>query len=357
MAARKAETFVVPRRAISRRASWRGLRLALLVCGLGLLLRSDFRVEAQDAARPPVDRDAVWRMIFARPEAIPAPPDNSSTPEKIALGAELFRDKRLSGAGNRACVSCHRPEHSFTDGLPRAEGLDGRLLRRNTLTLYDLAWGKSFYWDGRASTIEAQARIPLLHANEMAGDFAVIAERLSADRSMAARFAAAFPDSPQVSEATILKALGAYERSLIAPETRFDRWVKGEDAALSPQEKAGFAIFVGKGGCVACHGGWRFTDDRFHDIGLHDDDPGRGAVEGGVPGLAAFKTPTLRQLTHTAPYMHNGSMRSLDAVLDHYTGGLDKRPSLAANVVRDLKLSGEERRALVAFLQSLSGEP
>lgn len=296
-------------------------------------------------------------MIFARPDAMPAPPDNPETPEKVRLGFELFRDKRLSGAGNRACASCHRPERSFTDGLARAEGLDGKALKRNTLTLYDLAWGKSFYWDGRAASLEEQARIPLLHPNEMAGDVAVIVERLAADAAMKAQFAAAFPEGPAISESAILKALAAYERSLVAPETRFDRWVRGDNAALDTREKAGFAIFVGKGGCVACHGGWRFTDDRFHDIGLRDDDPGRGAVPGGVPGLAAFKTPTLRQLTHTAPYMHNGSVRSLDAVLDHYTGGLEKRPSLAANIVRNLKLDAAERQALVAFLQSLSGAP
>jgi len=309
---------------------------------------------AEDATRGPVDRDAVWRMIFARPGEIPSPPGNPSTSEKVALGELLFRDTRLSGAGTRACASCHQPEHAFTDRKSTAEALDGHALRRNTPTLYGLAWGKLFYWDGRAPSLEAQARFPMLHPDEMAGDFALMAGRLSGDSDMAGRFKAAFPSDPAITETSILQAIGAYVRSLVPPATRFDKWVEGDDTALTADEKKGFSIFAGKAGCVACHGGWRFTDDRFHDIGLPDADPGRGAIEGGVPGLAAFKTPTLRELTKTAPYMHNGALRSLDAVLDHYAGGRVERPSLAANMVRDLKLDPAERRALVAFLQTLS---
>lgn len=150
-----------------------------------------------------------------------------------------------------------------------------------------------------------------------------------------------------------MKALAAYEASLVSPPTRFDRWVEGDDAALDATEKDGFAIFVGKGGCVSCHGGWRFTDDQFHDIGLLTDDPGRAGIATGNGGIAAFKTPGLRLVSKTGPYMHDGSKATLADVVQHYAGGLTVRPSLAPNVVRDLRLDARERAVLIAFLRTL----
>jgi len=298
----------------------------------------------------PVGRDALWRSIFARPSAAAA---DALEAERQALGAALFSDPRLSGTGERSCASCHRPEQGYSDGLPRAQGNDGESLKRNTPHLYNLATATSFYWDGREPTLEAQARGPLHAANELAIDTGKTVSELSADPGMAARFAAAFPGEPQIDETRIIAALAAYERSLLSPETRFDAWVRGDDAALDATEKQGFAIFVGKGGCVSCHGGWRMTDDQFHDIGLASDDPGRGAIPGGAPGIPGFKTPGLRMVGSTAPYMHDGSLATLDDVVGHYAGKLAKRPSLAPNLVRDLELGPAERAALVAFLKTL----
>lgn len=312
-------------------------------------------VSAEEAV-PPASRDAVWRSIFARDETLPDKVRNATSHEKIALGHDLFRDPRLSGDGQRACSSCHEPGRAFTNGLATAKGLGGEDLRRNVPHLYNLAWSTNYFWDGRAASLEEQARQPITAADEMAADFPAITVRLGADPAMSARFAAAFSDAPVISEANILAALAAYERSLVSPQTRFDLWVAGDEGALSAHELQGFRLFVGKAGCVACHGGWRLTDDAFHDIGLSGDDPGRGAVAGGVPGLAAFKTPGLRELRHTAPYMHDGSLVTLRAVVDHYAGHLDKRASLDPNVVRDLVLDEKEKSALVAFLESLSGE-
>ena len=153
-----------------------------------------------------------------------------------------------------------------------------------------------------------------------------------------------------------MDALAAYERSLVSPMTRFDSWVAGNDDALDKQELRGFEIFVGKGGCVSCHGGWRFTDNGFHDIGMPGVDLGRGAIAGPMQGLPQFKTPSLREATHTAPYMHDGSLATLLDVVAHYAGGHVKRPSLAPTMVTDLALDPEERTALVAFLKSLSSE-
>jgi cytochrome c peroxidase len=145
-------------------------------------------------------------------------------------------------------------------------------------------------------------------------------------------------------------------RSLVSPPTRFEAWIGGEAEALRPAEVRGFGLFVGKAGCVLCHVGWRFTDDRFHDIGLPGRDGGRGAVPGGTPGLREFKTPGLRELAHTAPYMHDGSLATLEAVVRHYTGGFVARPSLATHINRKLRLSAQEKADLIAFLRTLSSE-
>lgn len=327
------------------------LAFTTLGAGLALVGAATGRV----AIAKEITREAVWRAIFARPE-IPAP--NLQEQAKIALGSELFRDVRLSGGGTASCTSCHDPERAFTDGRKTAIGPGGDVLSRNAPALYNLAWATSFFWDGRSASLVDQAKFPIENVNELAGDFPTISRRLSDDPQMSARFAAAFPGTNEgVTESSILEALAAYERSLISPKSRFDQWVEGDDTALSEQEFQGFDIFVGKAGCVSCHGGWRFTDDAFHDIGLPGSDPGRGAIRGGAPGLPEFKTPSLREVGRTAPYMHDGSLATLRDVVDHYAGGVINRPSVAATVVRDLKLSDEEKAALVAFLNTLSSEP
>lgn len=330
-----------------------GLAGAILVLALASWHLVPAAEPAAGSAEAPT-RAAVWRAIFARPDPAPVTPAEAA---RIALGYDLFRDVRLSGSGRAACASCHDPDRAFTDGRPVAVGPSGAVLTRNAPALYDLAWATSFFWDGRAQSLAEQARFPILAPDELAGDFPTITRRLSADPDMRARFGAAFPGTDGVSEDAVLAALAAYERSLISPRTRFDLWVEGDDAALTDQEQQGFAIFTGKGGCVSCHGGWRFTDDSFHDIGLpRGDDIGRGAVVPGRNGLPQFKTPSLREAAHTAPYMHDGSLATLHDVVDHYAGGLVPRPSLAPNLVRELRLSEAEKTALVAFLKTLSSE-
>ena len=320
----------------------------------GLLLASTPATEAAETDAP--ELASFWRAFFARPAggAPAAPVDNPLTPEKAALGKRLFFDTRLSSDNARACASCHDPARAFTDGRRRALARDGGDLDRNSPTLIDLAWGTSFMWDGRASSLEQQAAMPIEHAQELAGNWAGIVTSIKREPELDVAFHVAFTDRPAVQPATIVKALASYVRTIMSPPNRFDRWVAGDGAAMSSFELEGFRLFVGRAGCVACHGTWRFTDDRFHDIGLKSADPGRGAVEGGVSGLAAFKTPTLRELSLTAPYMHDGSLPTLEAVVDHYNGKHENRRSLAANMPRDLKLTSHEKAALAAFLKTLS---
>jgi cytochrome c peroxidase len=309
------------------------------------------------AAGEPAAVGEAWRALFKRQTEPPAPPDNPLTPARIALGARLFSDPRLSGNGKRSCASCHQPEHSFSDGRRRARGLHGGALRRNTPALWNLAWSRQYFWDGRAPTLEAQVVMPIAAAEEMAGNWPRIIAELAADSSLAAAFRAAFCEQAAISEATVAKALAAYVRSLTSPPTRFDAWIEGDQSQLNSREVRGFRIFTGKGGCVLCHVGWRFTDDRFHDIGLKSKDAGRGELAAGTPGLPAFKTPSLHEAVNTAPYMHDGSLPSLAAVVRHYAGGFAARPSLAPHINRALRLSPGERADLIAFLGTLSSEP
>jgi cytochrome c peroxidase len=296
-----------------------------------------------------------WRPIFKRPVGLPpAPPENPLTSDKIALGAQLFSDKRLSGNGKRACASCHQPARAFTDGRRRALSLSGTPLRRNTPALFNLAWGKQFFWDGRAPSLEMQVGMPVVDPQEMGGDWPAILSRLEGDRKLVGQFRTAFPQHAAIAREQVLQVLSAYVRSLVSPPTRFDEWIEGNGDALSPAEARGFGLFVGKAGCVLCHVGWRFTDDRFHDIGLASADPGRGAVAGGTPGLAAFKTPGLRELERTAPYMHDGSLATIGAVLSHYAGRFVDRPSLAPQIVRRPRLNAQEKADIMAFLRTLS---
>jgi cytochrome c peroxidase len=332
---------------------------AMIAAAAGLGIASANPTErSSEAALEAVFDAAQWRKAFARPEEIPAPSDNPTTPDKVALGRELFDDARLSGSNGIACSSCHQPNLSFSDGVPRRAGLAGERLARRTPPLWNLAWDLTFFWDGRAGSLEDQVSFPVENRHEMGGDLAQSAAELARDADMRARFAAVFPDAPSVTPDNIAKAVAAYERTLVSPETRFDRWVKGDDSALRADEQAGLVLFSGKAGCVACHTGWRFTDEAFHDIGLAGTlpDRGRGAVLDLPAADHAFKTPSLRERVWTAPYMHDGSIDSLEEVVAYYTERVQARPTLSADLKPVLDLTDEERAQLVAFLATLSSE-
>jgi len=334
------------------------MRKALTICLAALGLGAVVSV----AVSAPPDHPAllsVWRSIFARPDvtsaSIPTPPDNPLSPAKIELGRILFHDTRLSGDRNRSCATCHRIERGYSDGRRLGAGLNGSDLAWNVPGLSNLAWSKRFFWDGRASSLEEQSHGPILNPNEMAGNWPEITRRLLRDPGLTALFTEAFPDAASsgapVTPQRIVEALAAYQRTLVSPPTRFDRFIAGDPEALTGIEQQGFSLFVGRAGCVACHGGWRFTDDRLHDIGL----PVSPNPDTGQPSTA-FKTPGLRELTHTAPYFHDGSKATLEEVIEHYNNGFVRRPELSSNIVRDLNLTDAERQALVAFLKALSSE-
>jgi cytochrome c peroxidase len=190
----------------------------------------------------------------------------------------------------------------------------------------------------------------------MAQPLAAVVARLAADPAMVGAFTQAFPEAPRVDGSNLAKAIATYERTFVSPDTRFDRWIAGDEHALTQNEVAGFRLFTGKAGCVKCHSGFAFTDYAFHDIGLPGEDRGRGAVLRLAAAEHAFKTPGLREIARSAPYMHDGSLATLEDVLRHYVSGVADRPTLSKDLTRGLKLSDAERADLIAFLGTLTSE-
>jgi cytochrome c peroxidase len=308
---------------------------------------------AQSEAEPDL---AALKAAFRRPPAVPFPGDNGFSEAKRSLGEKLFHDPKLSVDGSTACATCHIRDKGFADGRERGTGVSGQRLGRHTPTLWNLAWAHPVFWDGRARNLEQQVFGPIESPDEMAQPKAPLIARLAADPEYRSAFAKAFPQDAKVSDENLAKAIATYERTLVSPPTRFDRWIDGDDSALMRQEVDGFRLFAGKAGCANCHTGFTFTDGNFYDIGLPDADRGRGAVLRLAAADHAFKTPGLRELKRSAPYMHDGSLATLDDVLRHYEQSVVERKTVAPDLVRRLSLSDEERSALLAFLATLSAD-
>jgi cytochrome c peroxidase len=307
-------------------------------------------------AQQRADPIAALKAKFARPVFVPRPADNPPSPARVALGKRLFEDKELSSTGTVACASCHDPKLSFSDGEPRGKGITGKRLVRHTPSLWNVAFSPLLFWDGRAASLEGQVRFPVEHPDEMGDTLDNAVHRFVRHESYERDFATAFPDDPKISARNIARALASYERTLISPPTRFDRWVAGDAGALSPAEINGLKVFAGKGRCISCHRGFAFTDHNFYDIGLPGTDTGRGKEIHLRAADYAFKTPTLRELAWTAPYMHDGSRATLEDVITHYEQGGMQRATRSRDLPRNLKLTEQERADLIAFLETLSSE-
>lgn len=307
------------------------------------------------AAAPVADLEQL-KAQFRRPATVPFPPGNPYSEAKRALGETLFHDPRLSRDGSMSCASCHDPAKGFGDGKVRSSGVDGHRLGRHTAGLWNLAWAKDVFWDGRARSLEEQALAPIQSADEMAQSLEDLVAQLARDPAMVAAFRAAFPEAPGITAENAARAIATYERTLVSPTTRFDRWIEGDAAAMTRGEVAGFRLFTGKAGCASCHSGFAFSDQAFHDIGLRDDDRGRGAVLRLEAADHAFKTPSLREIGRSAPYMHDGSIATLELVLRHYEYNVLPRPSLSKDLPARIELTDGERADLLAFLGTLTSE-
>ena len=332
---------------------------------------------------------------------IPIPADNPQSPEKIELGDKLFHDKRFSSDGTVSCATCHDAEKAFTDSpLSVSEGIRKLTGTRNAPTIINSVYFKKFFWDGRSKDLEDQSQHPFVNPVEMGlKDHEPILKIVRTDPEYTAAFKKVFNKSgDQITMKEVTRAIAAFERTIVAGDSPFDRWYFGGDKeAMSPEAIRGFQVFVGQGRCVSCHVIEQtqalFTDNRFHNIGvgindIQDDVPdlagaflnakaqgtdvdvavltdkktselGRFAVSDRLDEMGAFKTPTLRNIAVTAPYMHDGSLQTLEETVIHYNnGGVtnegDRVNDFLSGGIRPLDLSDQQIKDLVAFMEALT---
>lgn len=313
--------------------------------------------------------------------SVSVPDQNPQTPEKIELGKKLFFDRRLSGDGTMSCASCHDPETAYTDGLELSLSYPTTRNWRNAPTLVNVAFQKYLFHDGRALSLEEQALFPMMSAFEMNRNLDFLEEVIRSVPEYVGAFRKVFGDEP--TRQRIAMAIASFERTILSKNSQLDRYLKGDKAALSDDARAGLALFTGKGRCAECHYGVNLTDDRFHALNVPEnpehqsdpriaatrrfvakvyryedyrdltEDPGRYLITKDKKDWKAFRTPTLRDIAKTGPYMHNGILPSLDAVVDFFDRGGGKGNA----VLKQLGLTAREKQQLKTFLvEALSGE-
>lgn len=313
--------------------------------------------------------------------ALPIPENNPQTQEKIELGKQLFFDRRLSGDGTMSCATCHIPDLAYTDGQATSLSYPTTKNWRNAPTLVNVAFYKKLFYDGRSSTLEDQALFPIMSSFEMNLNLDYLEEKLRVVPEYAAAFKKIFKGD--VTRERIAMALAAFERTLVSRNAPLDKYLKGDNAALSADAQKGYALFIGKGKCTECHFGPNLSDDAFHALKVPEnpehekdpritatrrfvakvyhysdykklnEDPGRYLITKDKKDWKAFRTPTLREVAKTAPYMHNGIFNTLDEVIEFH----DKGGGKGSNALKPIGLNTEEKRWLKTFLvEALSGD-
>jgi cytochrome c peroxidase len=284
------------------------------------------------------------------------PADNPMTPEKVALGRQLFFDKRLSGDESRSCYDCHVCEKGLTDGLPKAIGAYNKPLPRSSPTLWNIGYHQAFYWDGRSASLEKQAMAAWKGGNMGAeGKEKEIADRVNALKGYRDQFQKVF--GGEATPENMMQAISAYERTIITGDTPWDKWKAGDDSAMQGAIARGWQVFQ-DAKCTNCHDGALFTDQQYHNVGVGMDKPepdvGRFKVTNKPEDTGAFKTPTLRDVAKSAPYFHDGSMATLEETVDFMLGGGRPNPYLDKKNLEKRTVTKEQRDDLLAFLRSLS---
>lgn len=302
----------------------------------------------------------VWRLN----DQPPSPDENKWSPERAELGKKLFADPRLSGTGQSTCLWCHTPERGWSDGIKTSVRFGGEVMPVASPTIINIAYNRSFMWDGRAPSLDKQAYGGQKKGSDINAmstvEPKVVIERLNNIKGYKEAFAKAYP-SLGLTRKSVGYALASFERTVISNNSPFDQWVAGDEQALTAEEVNGFSVFLDKekGNCATCHNPPNFTDDGFHNIGLAEygnkkHHPGRGKYRKAKIMDGAFKTPTLRDITMTAPYMHDGSLATLEDVIDHYVEGGAVKTNLSPDMKTELKLNDIEKRNLLAFLRTLT---
>lgn len=325
---------------------------SLLLSSLGLGMLSACQSRPSLPLRSAVTSQRTYRSPLQAQSA--AGPSHDQHSDKVALGLRLFFDPKLSANQQMSCASCHQPGKGFSNGEPTAAGVTGARGQRNVPSIYGMRHQQSFFWDGRALTLEEQALGPIQNPIEMNESLENVMRKLEASPYYRQRFRELYggPASPQ----SLADALAVFQRAVELKPSAYDRFLAGDPNALSPQQLEGMSVFGRRAHCSTCHSGPQFSDQKFHNLGVGFDkpnpDPGRSAISGNSQDYGAFKTPGLRQLASTGPYMHDGSQRSLEEVIEFYDRGGHPNPNLDPEM-NALNLLPEEKADLLAFLLAL----
>ncbi len=290
------------------------------------------------------------------PREVKAPKSNPTTPAKVELGKKLFFDSRLSGDNKMSCATCHMPGKAYGDGLALSPGSDGTPLERNTQTCLNVGFFKSFFWDGRAKSLEEQALGPIESKVEMNQGLDELESELAAIPGYVTEFRNVFGTKPN--RDGIAKSLAAFQRTLVTEPSPFDRFLAGDKDALSDESKRGLELFRGDAGCVECHNGPLLSDGKFYRLGVSFKDQGRSKVTGKTEDRYRFRTPSLRNISETGPYMHDGSQKTLEEVVTFYFRGIPASGPNGLSLDTEALdfLSFSDIDAMVEFLKSLSGK-
>ena len=320
-------------------------RLAAIVCLIGAAMTSYGNA-----------RSAEPRPLAPLPREVPAPKDNPTTPKKVELGKQLFFDLRLSGDNTMSCATCHAPEKAFGDGRTRAQGHRGKTLSRNTLSLLNSAYAARYHWDGKVNSLEVQALLPIQSPDEMNQPLVELEKELSGVGGYVEQFEKVF--GTKVTKEGIASALACFQRTLVTKPSAYDRYLAGDKAALSESAQHGLELFAGEAGCVRCHRGPLLSDGEFYRLGVSFQDQGRAAVTKNDKDKGKFRTPSLRNVAQTGPYMHDGSLKTLEEVVTFYYRGVPTKAvdDLPLDVEPLVSRSFSEIADVVAFLESLTGE-
>jgi cytochrome c peroxidase len=286
------------------------------------------------------------------------PGGNPYSVDKAELGRTLYFDRRLSADGTVSCASCHDPQYGFTDGAAYSTGIRGQKGNRSAPTILNRGYSLAQFWDGRAATLEEQAKGPMANPIEMGNTHEAIVATLRKIGGYRGMFEKAF-GSEEIDIDRVAMAIACFERTVLSGNAPYDKYKRGIKTALTAEQVRGMSVFFDKATCDKCHEGANFTLNAYHNLGIGTDKPepdvGRFAVTHDPRDWGAFKTPTLREIEHTAPYMHDGSLKSLEDVVEFYNKGGIPNKNLDANI-KPLHLSDQQKSDLVAFLKSLSGE-
>jgi cytochrome c peroxidase len=327
---------------------------AFAVCAVYLFSNSISQAEAQKAPRTQRTKDKLPLGLVDRVW----PAENPFSLEKAELGRLLFFDKRLSVDDTVSCADCHNPKFAFTDGQAVATGVRGQKGGRSAPTVINRVYSVEQFWDGRAPTLEEQAKGPIANPIEMANTHEAVVARLKTIKGYGPLFKRAF-GSDEITIDLVAKAIATFERTIVSGNSPYDRYKSGNKTALSESARRGMDIFFNKTKCDQCHFGINFTDGSFVNLGVGMDKPepdlGRYLFTKRESDKGAFKTPTLREIAHTAPYMHDGSLAALEDVVEFYNKGGTPNPNLDKRM-KKLDLTEQDKKDLVEFLKSLSGE-